>query len=218
LPFSGLICEPSPNRTRPKASNIMLNRTFASLILVASACAAAPISLAQSGGAPLSKPQQPIAAEKNPPGDIPDNQVFVAVRSPLGFSIQVPEGWARREWPGAVSFSDKYNSLQVAVTARAAAPTLASLKANEVAVLEKSPKAIRVASVQPLMLPAGPAFVVRYGANSDRNPVNNKAIRLDNASYYFWKAGKLATLTVSAPAGADNADQWQLMAKSFAWQ
>ena len=48
--------------------------------------------------------------------------------------------------------------------------------------------------------------------------MTNKAIRLDAANYYFWKAGKLATLTLSAPAGADNADQWQLMAKSFAWQ
>ena len=196
----------------------MLNRTIASLLLVASACAAAPLALAQSGGVPLAKPQQPIAAEKNPPGDIPDNQAFVAFKSPLGFSIKVPEGWARRESPIAVSFSDKYNALQVVVAPRVAVPTLASLKANEIAAFQKSPKAVRVASVQPVVLPAGPAFVVHYGVNSDPNPVTNKAIRLEAASYYFWKAGKLATLTVSAPAGADNTDQWQLMARSFAWQ
>jgi hypothetical protein len=148
----------------------MLNRTLASLLLVASACAAAPLALAQSGGVPLAKPQQPIAAEKNPPGDIPDNQAFVAFSSPLGFSIKVPEGWARREGPGAVSFSDKYNALQVVVAPRAGVPTLASLKANEIAALQKSPKAVRVASVQPVVLPAGPAFVVHYGVNSDPNP------------------------------------------------
>ena len=133
----------------------MLNRTLASLFLVACACAAAPLALAQSGGAPLAPLgpfaggagaplaplQQPLAAEKNPPGDIPDNQAFVAFKSPLGFSIKVPEGWARREGPATVSFIDKYNALQVVVAPRAAAPTMASLKANEIARLEKSPMA-----------------------------------------------------------------------------
>jgi hypothetical protein len=47
--------------------------------------------------------------------------------------------------------------------------------------------------------------------------VTNKAIRLENERYFFWKGGKLATLTLSAPYGADNADQWLLMAKSFRW-
>ena len=196
----------------------MLNRTLASLFLVAGASAAASLAMAQSGGAPLAPQQQPLVAEKNPPGDIPDNQAFVAFKSPLGFSIKVPEGWARREGPVTVSFIDKYNALQVVVALRAAAPTMASLKANEIADLEKSPKAVRVASVKQVALPAGPAFIVHYSANSDPNPVTNKAIRLDAANYYFWKAGKLATLTVLAPAGADNTDQWQLMAKSFAWQ
>ena len=193
-------------------------RTLAVPVLIAGACSLSSIAGAQTSVAPLATPQQPLAAEKNPPGDIPDNQAFVAFKSPLGFAVKVPEGWARREQRGGVSFSDKYNELQVAVSPQTAAPTLASLKANEVAALEKSPKAVRVASVKALALPAGQALVVHYGANSDPNPVTNKAIRLDNARYYFWKAGKLATLTVSAPAGADNADHWQLMAKSFAWQ
>ena len=193
------------------------NRTSIAVLLFASACSLSPIAGAQPVPTPLAKPQ-PIAAEKNPPGDIPDNQAFVEFKSPLGFSIKVPEGWARRELAGGVSFNDKYNELQVALSPQASAPTIDSLKASEVATLEKSPKAVRVTSVQALTLPAGPAFVVHYGANSDPNPVTNKAIRLDNARYYFWKAGKLARLTVSAPAGADNADQWLLMARSFTWQ
>jgi hypothetical protein len=168
--------------------------------------------------APAAGHTQPIAAEKNPAGDIPDNQAFVAFTSPLGFSIKVPEGWARQESAGAVGFSDKYNALQVVVTARPAAPTLASLKAIEFAALAKSPKAVRIVGIQPITLPAGLAFVAHYGVNSDPNPVTNKAIRLDAATYYVWRAGKLVTLTVSAPAGADNADQWLLMARSFTWQ
>ena len=196
----------------------MKNPILPCLLLIASACAAAQAGPPPNTGVPLARSQSPIAAEKNPPGDIPDNQAFVAFKSALGFSIKVPEGWARRESPGAVSFSDKYNALQVVVSARPAAPTLASLKAIELAALEKSPKAVRVVSLKPVTLPAGPAFVAHYGVNSDPNPVTNKAIRLDAASYYLWKAGKLATLTVSAPAGADNVDQWLLMARSFAWQ
>ena len=195
-----------------------MNRTLAFLLPMAVACSLSSIAAAQTGVAPLARSPQPLAAEKNPPGDIPDNQAFVAFKSPLGFAVKAPEGWARRELPGGLSFSDKYNELQVAVSPQTTAPTLASLKANEVAALEKSPKAVRVASVKALALPAGEALVVHYGANSDANPVTHKAIRLENARYYFWKAGKLATLTVSAPAGADNADQWLQMAKSFAWQ
>ena len=188
----------------------MHTRTLLSLLFAASLWVAT-----QAYAAP--PVQQPIAAEKSPPGDIPDNQAFVAFLSPLGFSVKVPEGWARRERAGAVNFSDKYNTLQVAVAPQPTAPTLASLKAGVIAALEKSPKAVRVVSVKALALPTGPAFVVHYGINSDANTVTNKAIRLDSANYYIWKAGTLATLTVSAPAGADNADQWLLMARSFTW-
>ena len=195
-----------------------MTRPHSLLMPLALACALPMFAAAQSAPAPLARPQQPIAAEKNPPGDIPDNQAFVAFRSPLGFAVKVPEGWARRELPNGVSFSDKYNELQVAVASAATAPTLPVLLAGDIAMLEKSPKAVRVAGVKPITLPAGSAFVAHYGANSDPNPVTNKAVRLENARYYFWKAGRLATLTLSAPAGADNADQWLLMARSVTWQ
>ena len=196
----------------------MLKRRFATVLLIVGACSAAGAATPHSASDPAAKAEQPVAAEKNPPGDIPDNQAFVEYRSPLGFSIKVPEGWARRENPGDVSFSDKYNRAQVALSSQPSSPTVASLKADQFAALQKSPHAIRVVSVMQVALPAGTVSVVHYGSNSDVNPVTNKAIRLDNTSYYFWKAGRLATLTVSAPAGADNADQWQLMARSFAWR
>ena len=195
-----------------------MKRPLALLLPLALACALPTIATAQPAPAPPARPQQPIAAEKNPPGDIPDNQAFVAFKSPLGFAINVPEGWARRELPNGVSFSDKYTELQVAVSPAATAPALAALQAGDIAALEKSPRAVRMAGIKPVALPAGSAFVAYYGANSDPNPVTNKAVRLENARYYFWKAGRLATLTLSAPAGADNADQWLLMARSFAWQ
>jgi hypothetical protein len=194
-----------------------MNRILALLLPISLACMLPPVATAQHGSTPLNK-MLPIGTEKNPPGDIPDNQVFVAFKSSLGFSVKVPEGWARRELPGGVSFSDKYNELQVTMASQASAPTLSSLRKADVVALEKSLGAIRVTGVKALVLPAGQAFVVHYESNSEANPVTNKAIRLDNERYYFWKTGRLAILTLSAPVGAYNVDQWQMMAKSFAWQ
>jgi hypothetical protein len=161
--------------------------------------------------------EEPLKAEKNPPGDIPDNQAFVDYRSALGFSIKVPEGWARSENPAGVRFSDKYNVVTVDTAARAAAPTAATAKTQEAPELEKTGKAARVTGVKAVTLPAGNAVLISFGSNSAPNAVTNKAIRQENDRYLFWKDGKLATLTFSAPAGADNADQWLLMARSFRW-
>ncbi|MFP3647611.1 hypothetical protein [Paraburkholderia sp. SIMBA_054] len=162
--------------------------------------------------------QPPTVVEKNPPGDIPDNQVFVTYRSPLGFSLKVPEGWARRETLNSVEFADKYNRISVAVTSRGLPLTLDDVRAHEIRELQQSGNDVHVSRVRATQLPSGNAFVVTYASKSARNPVTNKVIGLDSERYFFWKDGKLATLTLSAPAGADNADQWQLMARSFSWQ
>ena len=72
-----------------------MNRMSALVIAAATASLVgfAPASLF----AQASSTEKPVVPEKNPPGDIPDNQVFIEYRSPLGFKIKVPEGWARRE-------------------------------------------------------------------------------------------------------------------------
>jgi hypothetical protein len=186
--------------------------------LVASPIAFAPLPTFAQGATPLPAREHPLKPEKNPPGDIPDNQVFIDYQSPLGFSIKVPEGWARRQMSDGVTFSDKYNTIEINVAQRAEAITLAGAKQKEIADLERIGKAIRVASVKTMTLPWGSAIVVSYGSNSAPNAVTNKAIRLENERYFFWKDGKLVTLTLSAPFGADNADQWGLMSKSFRWR
>lgn len=173
---------------------------------------------AQTANQPLPARERPIVPEKNPPGDIPDNQVFIKYHSPLGFMIKVPEGWARRQTSVGVTFSDKYNTVALVVSQHPGSLTLTSAKQNEISELEKSGRAIRVSRVKSVKLPSGSAVVVAYGSNSEPNPVTNKAIRLENDCYFFWKNGKLVTLTMSAPFGADNVDQWRLMAKSFRWQ
>jgi hypothetical protein len=193
-----------------------MNRMSALIIAAATASLVglAPVSLfAQARSA-----EKPVVPEKNPPGDIPDNQVFIDYRSPLGFKVKVPEGWARRESSDGVTFNDKYNTIALLESQRSDPVTVATVKQQDVAELEKTGKGVRVTAVKSVKLPAGSAVVVSYSSNSEPNPVTEKAIREENERYFFWQNGKLVTLTLSSPYGADNADQWDLMAKSFRWQ
>ncbi len=194
-----------------------LPRTTLALLLVAGACAALPLSIVAQQQ-PSSATEQALKPERNPPGDIPDNQVFIDYISPLGFSLKVPEGWARRDLPDGVSFADKYGRVTVTQTAAPKIPSVEETKQTLVPDLEKNPRAVKVAAVKSVKLPAGPAILISYGSNSDPNSVTNKAIRLENDRYYFWKDGKLVAVNFSAPAGADNADQWDMMARSFRWR
>ena len=153
-------------------------------------------------------------AEKNPPGDIPDDQVFVSyVSAAGGYNLKVPEGWARSEKGSDVDFVDKFDGVAVSVAAAAAAPTVKDVVAG----LEKPGKAVRVVSSKEIRLPAGQALLVKYESDSEANPVTSKHLRLENEAYVFYKNGKTATLTLWAPKGADNADQWKLMSESFHW-
>lgn len=161
--------------------------------------------------------ERPIAAEKNPPGDIPDTQAFVKYTSALGFSLKVPEGWARTERSDGAHFSDKFNAVDVSVTAATGAPTVASVKTGQAARLESTGRAVRIASITSVKLPVGAAVLIAYSANSEPNAVVAKQLRLEHHRYLIQLGNKLATLDLSAPLGADNVDQWKLMADSFRW-
>jgi hypothetical protein len=154
------------------------------------------------------------ATEKNPPGDIPDDQVFVSYTSPVGgYSLKVPEGWARSEKGADVDFIDKLDGVAVAVASATATPTAKDVVAG----LAKPEKAVRLVSTKEIRLPAGQALLIKYESDSETNPVTNKRTRLENEAYVFYKNGKTATLTLWAPKGADNVDQWKLMSESFRW-
>ncbi len=177
-----------------------------------------PVTSRAQNNAPLAVKPIPLPPEPHPPGDIPDTQVFVDYHSPLGFSIKMPEGWSRRLAPDGVTFTSTYGGLAVQVSQAATAPTLASVKQNQAASLKKSPAAVRITKIVAVHLPTGPAVLISFSSNSEPNPVTGKAIRLENDQYLIWKNGRLVTLTLSAPFGADNVDQWQLMARSFRWR
>jgi hypothetical protein len=195
---------------KSRAKNAVIST---SLALALSALTIAPI-VASSAVAQ----ETAIAPEKNPPGDIPDSQVFIQYKSPLGFSIEVPEGWSRQERVDGARFSDKYNIIDLAVSKTDQAPNAALASTREAVELKKTGHAVEMKSVKEMKLKSGPAVLISYASNSDPNPVTNKQIRLEHDRYLMFKSGTLVSLDLSAPLGADNVDQWQLMSNSFQWQ
>jgi hypothetical protein len=159
-----------------------------------------------------------VAVEQNPPGDIPDDQVFVPYHSDAGgYTLDVPEGWARAESGSNVKLVDKLDSITVEVTSQSAAPTVDSVEANEVPQLTGAVEAFEKVMVKAIDLPAGEAVLVRYRANSAPDTVTGKKVRLEIDRYELFKDGKVATISLSAPAGSDNVDVWNQISKSFKW-
>jgi hypothetical protein len=155
------------------------------------------------------------AGEINPPGDIPDDQVFVPYTSAGGsYRLKVPEGWARSEKGSDVDFINKFDGVAVIIVDGAATPPRIQ---DIVARLGKAEKGFKVVSTKEKRLPAGSALIVKYESESETNPVTNKRVRLEDEAYAFYKDGKIAILIVWAPMGADNADQWKLISESFRW-
>ncbi|WP_246680976.1 hypothetical protein [Mesorhizobium sp. B2-4-9] len=188
-------------------------------ILTVAACLGAAVAIAPGfGSLPASAAEKAVPAEKNPPGDIPDTQVFIDYVSPQGFTMKVPEGWARSDNADGASFVDKLDGVVVSAAKADAAPTVESAKADYVPKLQSTGRAIRVTTVKQVKLPAGPAIRIVYTSNSEPNAVTNKQVRLENERYLYFKDGKLVTLELYAPKGADNVDQWQLMSNSLRWK
>jgi hypothetical protein len=166
----------------------------------------------------ISSTETAVAPEVNPPGDIPDSQAFVKyTNTPGGYQIEEPEGWARTESSADVTFVNKFDGVKVHVATASSAPSAASAQANEARQIQSQGHAVTISGVSEVNLPPGKAVAIKYTSNSDADPVTNKRIRLENVTYLFYKNGKEAMLTMWAPLGADNIDQWNRMAKSFRW-
>lgn len=161
--------------------------------------------------------EAPVAPEVSPPGDIPDSQAFVYYKSPAGFSIKVPEGWARKDESDKTVFNDKYNHIALAIANASASVNVAYAKSVLVPALEKTGHAVQVTKVSEVKLKAGTAIKIAFDSNSEPNAVTNKKVREENELFYFSKGGKLVSLQLSAPKGADNVDQWKLISSSFRW-
>ncbi|MDQ2982840.1 MAG: hypothetical protein M3R70_02780 [Actinomycetota bacterium] len=146
-------------------------------------------------------------------GDIPDNQVFLSYRSPAGFSIKYPEGWAQRAARSQVTFRDKNNIVRVVVVT-GARPTAASVRRDVASLkgaqLATGPKSITISGA--------PAFKVVYVTRSAPNSVTGKRVELVVDRYYLFHAGREAIVDLGTPKGVDNVDAYRLMIESFRWK
>jgi hypothetical protein len=171
---------------------------------------------AQQGSA--KSQEKPVAPEKNPPGDIPDSQVFIKYVSSQGhYELEVPEGWSQKENGADVTFVDKLDGLSVIISDSSKMPGVGDIKNNQAQELKKNGRAVVIRSVKDIKLTNGPAVKMRYESNSEPDAVTNKQVRLENDVYYFYRNGKLAELRLWAPLGADNVDQWKRISNSFKW-
>jgi hypothetical protein len=206
----------------------------AALVALMAACStapsAAPAAIPTSPAAPRAphkaspqppavKPQKPAPVESNPPGDIPDNTVFVPYRSRSGgFTIKVPEGWSRTTGNAVVSFKDKLNVVTATWKKASSAPSAKRAKQVDVPNLRRTVPAFQLQGITSPHLPAGPAVLITYRANSKKNRVTGKQYRLDVLRFELFHKNEEVDLTLSSPVGADNVDPWRLISESITWK
>ncbi|MCW2845259.1 MAG: lipoprotein [Nocardioides sp.] len=172
-----------------------------------------------SGPATSSTPSAPHATEFNPPGDIPDDAVFVdhvAPRSHVHF--MVPEGWAETTSGGVATFTDKYNSVSIEVRPRGSAPTVASARKHDVPELRRTVPSFAAGDITTVTRQHGSAVHITYLLDSAPNPVTDKVVRDVAERFEFWHAGEEAILTLTGPEHADNVDPWQIVSDSLQWK
>ena len=173
------------------------------------------------GAGPSESPvptESPVPVETNPPGDIPDDVAFVPFTSkPGGFTISTPEGWARTATSKSVTFTDKLNTVVVSWTPASSAPTVASVKKNQVPELTSTERAFELGSITTAALPAGAAVIIEYQANSEPNAVTGKQYRLDVQLYVLFHSGREIAIGLRSPVGSDNVDPWRIVTESFRW-
>jgi hypothetical protein len=186
------------------------------------ALAAAGCGGSSSGGgssAASTTAVNPNSAEASPAGDIPDNQAYVAYTPPgARFSVKVPEGWARQTAGGAVTFTDKLNSITME-TLKASGPLSAvQARSSELPKLAKAVNGFSGAKVSTVSRTAGQATRITYLADSAADPVTGKVRRNAVERYVFFHGGRDVVLTLSGPNGADNVDPWKLVTDSLRWK
>ncbi|MGP8304212.1 hypothetical protein ACTPOK_41165 [Streptomyces inhibens] len=199
----------------------------AGLVLVAGAGAGATACSSSSSTAPprhttgTSAPSSPTPGpgDSNPPGDIPDTQVFVPWSAPGGgFTVKVPEGWARATQGSATVFTDKFNSVRVEGSLAATAPTVNSVRAKDIPAIRAASTHFSLVKVVEVQRKGGKAVLAEYRAGSAPDQVTGKRIPLDVQRYVFYKPGKgEAVVTLSGAVGADNVDPWRTVTDSFRW-
>jgi hypothetical protein len=162
-----------------------------------------------SSSSSSSKPVDPNAKETSPPGDIPDNQAYVAYSPPgADYSVKVPEGWARTAKGGVVTFTDKLNAIRMEEL---------TAKGTSVTALARSAERAKPGKVSIVKRNAGPAVRITYLAPGPPDPVTGKTPTDAVERYAFVRRGRQVVLTLSGPKGADTVDPWKLVTESLRW-
>ncbi len=185
-------------------------------------CDASPVAAAGTPAADNAAAAIPTQAaaeqEVNPPGDIPDNQAFVSYTSTAGgYSISMPEGWERTETGPNVQFADKLHVFSVELGCWSGPLTVDTVKATQIPKLAAQISAFELVDVQAVTLPTGDAILIRYRTNSEPDAVTGKQHRLEVDRYELVSNGRLASISLAAPAGSDNVDVSRLVSESFRW-
>jgi hypothetical protein len=169
-------------------------------------------------GAPASQAPNPEPKDSSPPGDIPDSQAFVAFAAPdASYTVEVPEGWARTDSPGGVTFTDNFNTVVIESRTGTSAPTPASARLTELAAIAAVTPGVSYGDVSTVIRRAGQAIVLTYHQDSAPSPVTGKVTVQSVERYEFFRNGRTVTLTLAGPVGADNVDPWRRITDSFAW-
>jgi hypothetical protein len=173
----------------------------------------------KSASSPPSAPASAHPTEFNPPGDIPDNAVFVDHVAPSStVHFTVPEGWARKTAHGVTTYTDKYNSISIETRPAKKPPTVASARRVDVPEIRRSVANFQAGPITDVTRKHGTAVHLAYLMDSAPNPVTGKVVRDAVERFEFWHKGEEAILTLAGPQGADNVDPWRIVSDSLRWQ
>ncbi|WP_322770030.1 hypothetical protein [Frankia sp. Cr1] len=171
---------------------------------------------AAGGGASADGSQEPVPAERNPPGDIPDNIGFINyMNAPGGYSLVRPEGWAETTAGARALFVDKLNGIAAEAVGGSQAPSVADAAAHEIPRLRSTQPAFEARSVDPVSLPAGSGVKIVYRRNSAPDPVTGRQYRDEVEEYLIARGGKTVRLDLYGPVGADNVDAYHTITQSL---
>ena len=56
-----------------------------------------------------------------------------------------------------------------------------------------------------------------FQINGTPDPVTGKSVTSDVELYQYFSSGRLATMELISPQGADNVDPWKIVTDSFRW-
>jgi len=160
--------------------------------------------------------EDPVAAEDNPPGDIPDNLAFVMYRNSAGhYSFTHPEGWAEKVTGTTVVFTDKLNGVMVMVGTRTAAATVAQARQMDVPALARSQSAFELRSVKAIAVGSAAGVKIVYRRNSAPAEVTGRQYRDEVERYELVSGGRELIVELFGPVGADNVDAYRTMIDSL---